>query len=337
VTLEKFEWHLTQSLLSSHAFNNWTMKLTPLPATTAVMCTHRQLRRLSGKRWAAFQYVLVAAVISLVNLQHATTRWLVKNETTTSAHQLTDVKATWKRNSSSLSFPAPVWPLINESSVSQNTSNEMEWPLAIEPNVPQNISNEMESSVQVGTDPLECRFDGTGPMIDMAKKYFLRNSNAVCERIKQERANPNELIPLTVNVSIPCQDLFQNGMFGTGNYITMIYGFRLAAAVHVGVGFNLACTDADATKKDLILPWITGWYPPRSVETPSPYPMVSLEQSCHSLDSTQISHMYQEMQFDFRRMAIGLVGVPSKDHPSANFAKQYLSSHRDKNLHVKVI
>jgi hypothetical protein len=186
--------------------------------------------------------------------------------------------------------------------------------------------------------PVISRWEGIDDMRYFAQSYFEGKNNTYCQRIDDERANHSLVyrtaesddslpspLPLTMEISFGCQELYAQSGYGTGNYISLIYGLRLATAVHENVGLDFTCHDADATKASLIIPWLTGWYPPRSRTTPSRYPQVSIDQGCSPYRTTHISLMYQEMQFDFRRMAIGLVGIPNENHPSAAFANEYLS------------
>jgi hypothetical protein len=186
--------------------------------------------------------------------------------------------------------------------------------------------------------PVISRWEGIDDMRYFAQSYFEGQNNTYCQRIDDERANHSLVyrtaesddsspspLPLTMEISFGCHELYAQSGYGTGNYISLIYGLRLATAVHENVGLDFTCHDADATKASLIVPWLTGWYPPRSRTTPSRYPQVSIDQGCSPYRTTHISLMYQEMQFDFRRMAIGLVGIPNENHPSAAFANEYLS------------
>jgi hypothetical protein len=86
------------------------------------------------------------------------------------------------------------------------------------------------------------------------------------------------------------------------------------------------CHDAEEVKKDLILPWLTGYFPGRLSGTESRYPMVTLAQACSGYQKAPIGRLHEEMQRNFRTMAIALVGVPGADHPSAEFAEKHLWS-----------
>jgi hypothetical protein len=157
--------------------------------------------------------------------------------------------------------------------------------------------------------------------------YFPQNNNLLCKRIdevKQKAKNPT--LSIAVNISVDCQELFQHGFGGTGNQIALLYGMRLVSQMNKNVELSFTCTDADKTKKDLIMPWLTGVFPPSPRK--SRFYDVPIQQACGSYFTAPVSLMYREMQYDFRRMAIGLLGVPGPKHPSAKFAEKYLWSQK---------
>jgi hypothetical protein len=100
----------------------------------------------------------------------------------------------------------------------------------------------------------------------------------------------------------------------------MLYDW-LAAQFYSNVGFTFACHDAEESRRDLILPWITGSFPPRSPSTTSK--LANVSNICGNYDFAPVAHMYKEIQQDLRKMAIALVGVPGPHHPSADFVKEY--------------
>jgi hypothetical protein len=153
------------------------------------------------------------------------------------------------------------------------------------------------------------------------KRYWSGNLFCDFKKIRSEVSNPNH--PITVNVMFGCKELYERSGLGTGNYIGLLYGIRLAAHVYGNIDVNFTCYDAYETKQDLILPWLMGWFPSRPTNQPSMFP-VTCAMLCNNYSSPYISHMYKEMQYDFRKMAIGLLGVPHPDHPSALFAEQHL-------------
>jgi hypothetical protein len=179
---------------------------------------------------------------------------------------------------------------------------------------------------------LVLEYNGYDAMNDLVDSYH-GSGNVVCERIRQERlehqnsVDSNELLPIVVNISGPCIKLYQKSGFGTGNFIGVFYGMRLMTRVHQNVGLSITCTDASEDPAILILPWLTGWFPPRTEPLSPDHALwqASQEQKCFNYQESPIAHLVHQIQHDFRRMAIGLVGIPGPDHPSAQFARDYLS------------
>jgi hypothetical protein len=167
-------------------------------------------------------------------------------------------------------------------------------------------------------------WEGLKGMGALISRYW--KGNLFCEAIREVRENASDSsLPMTMNISFGCEELFRRSFIGTGNFLSLLYGVRLAAQVYENVDIHFVCPDVEATKKELILPWFTGWFPPRH-ESNSRFCNVTIRQACGNYDTVPIAYMYKEMQYDLRRMAIGLVGVPGSDHPSAQFAEKYLWS-----------
>lgn len=163
---------------------------------------------------------------------------------------------------------------------------------------------------------------GVKGMEIIINQYWAGNLFCEFKKIRSSASNPNH--PITVNVVFGCKELYEQSSLGTGNYINLLYGIRLAAHVYGNIDVNFTCYDAYETKDELILPWMMGWFPSRPTNQPSVFP-VSYDMLCNKYGSPLLSHMYKEIQYDFRRMAIGLMGVPHPDHPSALFAEQHLN------------
>jgi hypothetical protein len=167
-------------------------------------------------------------------------------------------------------------------------------------------------------------WEGVDGMNTVVSRYW--KGNLFCEKINEVRSvalDPD--LPITVKFTFGCKDLYENSELGTGNFIALMYGIRLAAHVYGNIDVYFTCYDAEETKKDLIIPWLTGWFPPRPVTQNSSVP-ISIQEACGNYDSQPISYMYKEIQNDLRNMAIGLMGVQRPDHPSAPFAETMLAS-----------
>jgi hypothetical protein len=145
-------------------------------------------------------------------------------------------------------------------------------------------------------------------------------------------------------VSFSCYDLYHSGG-GTGNFIVTFYSFRHIAQQIGNIDVKLTCKDAKSTKDKLILPWLMGsfprtyWYDEQEGANDSKTSMITssltyrdqsclyihhpvvMENSCKSYDP---AHMYQDIIFDLRRMAIALVGTLQIEHPAYEWAENNL-------------
>jgi hypothetical protein len=157
------------------------------------------------------------------------------------------------------------------------------------------------------------------------------SGNLVCEKIDDARsAAQDSNLPITVNITFGCKELYYHSGMGTGNFFVYIYGFRLLAHVIGNIDLYITCNDAEETKEELIIPWLTGWFPARPISQKSNIPL-TVQDVCTNFSSFPIAYMYNEIKYDFRRMAIALMGVPSLSHPSAKFAEETLWSNDYKN------
>ena len=165
-------------------------------------------------------------------------------------------------------------------------------------------------------------WEGVGGMQSIVTRYW--KGNLFCETIDQTRSAAGDPdLPITAHLSFSCKELFEKSELGTGNFIALFYGIRLAAHMYGNVDLHIICDDANDTKNDLILPWITGFFPARPLTQNSSIP-ITVQQACGSYITQPLSYMYNEIQHDLRKMAIGLMGVPSSDHASGIFAEKYL-------------
>jgi hypothetical protein len=166
-------------------------------------------------------------------------------------------------------------------------------------------------------------WQGVDVMESIIQRYWSGNLFCEINKARMDASDPQHLV--TLNITVGCHELYKKSFLGTGNYIELLYGIRMAAHVLGNVDVYLSCSDAAETKNDLILPWLMGWFPPRPPSRPSSIP-TQVQKLCDGYGSNQLVYMYQEMQYDLRKMAIGLMGIPRPDHPSARFAEQYLWS-----------
>jgi hypothetical protein len=205
--------------------------------------------------------------------------------------------------------------------------------LVVNATIPGNTVEKAGAQVQSkeSVNPRVITLEGSKEVKAFMMPYFTSGA-PFCKIVNQARKNASDAkLPITFNISFSCEEIFKNSNFGTGNFISLLYGMRLAVQVYQKVEMYFTCTDAEATKKELILPWLTGWFPPRTQKPNSRFSMVTIKQACGTYATIPMARMIKEMQYDFRRMAIGLVGVPRPDHPSAKFAEKYLWSESDAN------
>jgi hypothetical protein len=185
------------------------------------------------------------------------------------------------------------------------------------PNQPQNNV----SSTTVSQLPVVLTWDGVETMKAIIGRAW-QGDSYLCHHIHKTRGQANNaLLPITINITFGCKELFEKAGCGTGNFIVVMYGMRLVTQVFPNVGLSITCTDAEQTKEELIMPWLTGWFPPRSPDTPSLFPMVKPKDVCGAMWAVPIARMYEEMRYDFRRMAVELIGIPERTHPSAMFVE----------------
>ena len=68
-----------------------------------------------------------------------------------------------------------------------------------------------------------------------------------------------------------------------------------------------------------------GYWPELQNETKAFFKLPEVTKACANYDESPMEYMISFMQFELRRMAIMVVGIPHKNHHSAQFAQQYLS------------
>ena len=100
---------------------------------------------------------------------------------------------------------------------------------------------------------------------------------------------------------------------------------RMAALVHGDADILMTCPDAQVERKNLIIPWLMGYYPAQTSRLHSDN-APSLGQACSNYGSCPVGHMIPYIRHELRRMAIAMVGIPDEDHPAAAFAREYMQS-----------
>jgi hypothetical protein len=131
-----------------------------------------------------------------------------------------------------------------------------------------------------------------------------------------------------VHVSFGCDDLFRNNHYGTGNFLMSIYILRSTAKAIGNVDVLVTCHDAQEQKGVLILPWLTGWFPHNdSGSLLDDVVNASHAKKCRTMKqriSSPLGERVADIQFELRKMAVALVGIPNREHPSHSFSQENL-------------
>lgn len=170
---------------------------------------------------------------------------------------------------------------------------------------------------------------GVSALDTMIVRYW--KGNLFCEEIQAARQQHNNSnLPISVNISFGCHELYSASDMGSGNFISALYHMRMSALALGNVDLHVTCPDADQVQSQLILPWFMGHY---WGSTNQQQPQWTVESTCGNYDTSPISHMYERMQYAMRRMAIGLVGLPMKDphHPAHQWAEEHLWPPKNEN------
>jgi hypothetical protein len=143
------------------------------------------------------------------------------------------------------------------------------------------------------------------------------SGNLFCETIQKARKNvplsgaAATVLPITLNITFGCQDLFLHSRTGSGNYILALYMMRASAAILGHVNMHFTCHDAHSTQKQLILPWFTGswsWDSPAHNNISVVARTKLIKQACCPFWCAALDQVRPDMLYDVRRMAMALVG-----------------------------
>jgi len=184
-------------------------------------------------------------------------------------------------------------------------------------------------------------FNEKNMVCDIAEKFSLEYSNTIS---KDDR--------ILLNITFGCNELFYNSGLGSGNFLAGFYAIRLAAKVISSsslyaksppIDVSITCPDAQVEKANLLLPWITGYFPApqqnkesgQQVQRGLRSPLLNTEELkpereedvCKHIDVCPIGYMYPEIQNELRRMAIALVGIPTnRKHPTRQAVVDWLQA-----------
>ena len=149
---------------------------------------------------------------------------------------------------------------------------------------------------------------------------------------EEEEDDHNESSRILVNVTFGCQDMFEHSGMGTGNFMLTFYALRLMAHTIGHIDVSIHCHDAEQTKKALILPWMTGFFP--AVEHVVPLQSrtkPTVEEACTHFNQIALGYQIPAMRYDMRRMALALVGV-SDEHIAVRDDSFYTNTPPDGSL-----
>ena len=107
--------------------------------------------------------------------------------------------------------------------------------------------------------------------------------------------------------------MFKYSAMGTGNFILVFYALRLIAHALGHIDVSIRCSDAEQTKKILVLPWLTGFFPAVKHTVPvANRTKPTVEQACTHANQIALGYKIPAMRYDMRRMALALVGIPDE-------------------------
>jgi hypothetical protein len=157
--------------------------------------------------------------------------------------------------------------------------------------------------------------DGRQPSFLGFMRFYWRH-NRFCDTFKDSNYTRQRL-----DITLGCREMHERGIIGTGNYMTGMYGLRLAATV-LKVDLHMSCEDASEMSSVLVLPWLLGDFPATDEALKllrnSTVGPPSIQQVCSTYNKVPISLLLE-------RMALSLVGIPSSpNHPAARWALQHL-------------
>ena len=154
--------------------------------------------------------------------------------------------------------------------------------------------------------------------------------NAFCDEMGEEGIEPGGSVSVLLNITFGCEDLLSS-MLGTGNFMSLFYAIRLTARLWGNVDVLMTCSDATDQRHALILPWLMGLHL-ESQATRTQLP--TIEKACERYHLHPTGYMLREMQYDLRRMAVGLVGYLSADNEAArHFAEESMKKDHATTIH----
>ena len=140
-----------------------------------------------------------------------------------------------------------------------------------------------------------------------------------------------------LNITFGCNHLYENSGLGSGNFVAAFYAIRLAAKRLGNIDVSIHCPDASREQGRLLLPWLMGYFPASHTATSDlgttmDQANVHRDNVCDNIDKCPIGFMFPDIQYELRRMAVALVGLPEQGHPSHSAVKDWLPRRHDKKI-----
>jgi hypothetical protein len=169
-------------------------------------------------------------------------------------------------------------------------------------------------------------WQGVGQMDHFLSSFWSGNYGCDVLRTSLGRSETKQG-PILLNISFGCDDLFRQSHLGSGNFLTGLYGLRIAARALGNADLLITCPDAIDQKSQLLLPHVMGFFPEATHPVPAHDPSrrsVSVSKACSNANFSPMGYLLNEMQHEWRTMAIRMVGIPYPDHPSGAWARIHL-------------
>ena len=145
------------------------------------------------------------------------------------------------------------------SNTSTNINNSTNTLPETRPVDQQNGATTTTTSLSSSVDRHVISWMGVSALDTMIVRYW--KGNLFCEEIQAARQQHNNSnLPISVNISFGCHELYSASDMGSGNFISALYHMRMSALALGNVDLHVTCPDADQVQSQLILPWFMGHY-----------------------------------------------------------------------------
>lgn len=149
-----------------------------------------------------------------------------------------------------------------------------------------------------------------------------RGQAPLCDRFFAQNEDPKLPNITLIKFDMNCAVNFRKVSAGTGNLMWAFIAARLQARI-LGVDIVLQCSDGWNSRQLLPTPWIMGYFPKQDNTNLD----LTIADVCVSLASVPIRRILPEFQYELRRMALALVGLPQKHHTIYPVAKDFFDGY----------